>query len=59
MMTMLSVPGRLLVISTGTTAPFSAMSGAFTVISLLGVASAAPSPARAPATVLDSKAALL
>src|SRR5258706_14283704 len=52
------VPGRLLVISIGTTAPFSAICGASMTMSLLSVLAATPRPFSASFAVLDWKASL-
>src|SRR5687767_13011884 len=58
MIAMLSVFGILLVTATGTTAPFSAMSGAVITMSLLSAGLAAPSDFITSATALASKPAL-
>src|SRR5579871_424140 len=55
---MARVPGMLLAISTGTTAPFSAICGASMRMSLLGAAPVAPMPLSASAAVLAPKASL-
>ncbi len=52
------VPGSLLAISIGTTAPFSAISGASITSSALGAASAAPMPLSASAADLAPNASL-
>src|SRR5258706_2735428 len=52
------VPGRLLVISIGTTAPFAAICGASMMMSLLSVLAATPRPFNASFAVLDWKASL-
>jgi hypothetical protein len=57
-MAMDSVPAMLELISTGTTAPFSAMSGALTLMSPEGDAPLAPIVPRAPPKSFDSKPAL-
>src|ERR1035437_1128237 len=55
---MLWVFGILLVTAIGTTAPFSAMSGAVMMMSLLSAGLAAPRLLSASATALDSKPVL-
>jgi hypothetical protein len=55
---MLCVFGILLVIAIGTTAPFSAMSGAVMAMSLLSIGLAAPRFLSASATALDSNPGL-
>src|SRR4051812_34490523 len=55
MIEMLWVLAILLVTVTGTCAPFSAMSGAVIVMSLLGIAPATPSDFSASAVTLESK----